>query len=79
MKKGNNIMKRFQILANYNICGQVMECLCNEPTKSGSWMFCYDEVQAQQRVAELVEKGMNARYEELPQGQAWFDNERWMG
>lgn len=75
----NNEVKRYQILANYNICGQVSECLCNTPTKSGSWMFCYDEGQAQQRVAELREIGMEARYEYLPYGEAWFDDERWIG
>ena len=70
---------RYQILANYNICGKVMECLCNKPTKSGSWMICLDEKQAQQRVAELREAGIQARYEALPQGEAWFDDNNWIG
>lgn len=73
-------MMRYQIIDTYNICGRAVECLCNRPTASGSWCICYGEEAAKQRVAELHEAGYKtARYEELPQGKAWFDDENWIG
>lgn len=72
--------KRFQVLDTYNICGREVECLADRPTASGSWSVCYSEAQAKQRVAELHEAGFTkARYEELPYGKAWFDDENWLG
>jgi hypothetical protein len=72
--------QRFQVLDTYIISGKEHECLAGRPTASGSWSVCYDEKQAQQRVSELHAAGFTkARYEELPWGQAWFDDENWMG
>lgn len=67
---------RYQILYE----GQYGLCLCGIATASGSWFICYDEKQAKQRVAELHAIGeTSARYEELPWGTAWFDDNNWIG
>lgn len=68
--------KRFQILRTYDICGKPTECLCYD---AGSAVV-YGEDRAKERVAKLHEMGYtDARYEELPEGTAWFDDENWIG
>lgn len=67
---------RYQILRTYNICGKLVECLA---TEAGS-AIVYSEATAKAQVAKLHEMGYaDARYEELPQGEAWFDDENWIG
>ena len=69
-------MKRYQILREYNICGQMRECLCDDAGAP----IVYGEDVAQERVAKLHDMGhTSARYEELPYGKAWFDDENWIG
>lgn len=76
----NTNKKRFQIIDTYIINGKECECLADRPTASGAWSICYSEESAQRRVAELHEQGFTkARYEELPYGEAWFDDNNWMG
>ena len=72
-------MKRYEIIAEYNICGTMMECLATTPTAMGTWCVCYGEEDARQRVEELRERGLKARYKEVPQGTAWYDEENWIG
>lgn len=56
------------------------ECLCTKETASGSDCICIGEDKAKQRVAELHAIGeTSARYEELPYGEAWFDDDNWLG
>lgn len=56
------------------------ECLCTKETASGTDCICIGEEEAKQRVAELHAIGeTSARYEELPYGKAWFDDENWLG
>ena len=49
-------MKRYEIIAEYNICGTMMECLATTPTAMGTWCVCYGEEDARQRVEELRER-----------------------
>jgi hypothetical protein len=68
--------KRFQILRIYMISGQPMECLCYD----AGCAVVYGEDEAKAQVAKLHEMGYtDARYEELPEGTAWFDDENWIG
>lgn len=69
-------MKRYQILRTYNICGKLIECLCYNIGSA----IVYDEGIAKAQVSKLHEMGYaDARYEELPQGEAWFDDKNWIG
>lgn len=69
-------MKRYQILREYNICGQMMECLCYD----AGCAIVYGEENASKQVKQLHAMGhTSARYEELPAGKAWFDGENWIG
>lgn len=69
-------MKRYQIIRTYNICGKPVECLCVD----AGCAIVYGEDAAKAQVAKLHEMGyVDARYEELPQGEAWFDDENWIG
>lgn len=71
---------RYHIIDTYNICGKPVDCLCDRPTASGSWFICYSEESAEQRVKELHEAGYTeARYELVPAGEAWYDDENWIG
>lgn len=68
--------KRFQIVRTYNVCGKPTECLCYD----AGCAVVYGEEDAKQQVAKLHAMGYtSARYEELPQGTAWFDDENWIG
>lgn len=71
--------KRYEIIAKYNICGKMVECLATTPTAMGAWCVCYGEETAKQRVEELRAEGLEARYEEKPKGTAWYDDENWIG
>ena len=71
--------ERYQIVYKTIVCGNECECLCKKPTASGSACFVYSKADAEKRVAELVEAGFEARYEALPYGTAWFDDENWIG
>lgn len=69
-------MKRYQIIRAYNIYGKPVECLCYDAGNA----IVYGEDTAKAQVAKLHEMGYaDARYEELPQGEAWFDDENWIG
>ena len=69
-------MKRYQIIRTYNICGKLVECLCCD----AEYSIVSSEDAAKAQVAKLHEMGYaDARYEELPQGEAWFDDENWIG
>ena len=65
-------MQRFQIVRTYNISGKPTECLCYD----AGCAIVYDEDTAKAQVNRLHEIGYtDARYEALPPGGAWFDNE----
>jgi hypothetical protein len=67
-------MKRFQIVRTYNISGKPAECLCYD----AGCAIVYGEDKAKAQVAKLHAMGYpDARYAELPQGEAWFDDENW--
>lgn len=68
--------KRFQIIRTYDICGKPTECLCYD----AGCAIVYGEDKAKEQVAKLHAMGhTSARYEELPQGTAWFDDNNWIG
>lgn len=68
--------KRFQILRTYDICGKLTECLCYDV----GCAIVYGEEDAKHQVALLHARGhADARYEELPEGTAWFDDENYGG
>lgn len=72
--------RTYQIVKEYNINGQQVECLCDVPTASGAWSVCYNEEQAKKRVAELRAAGhMTARYETVEEKNQWWNNENWIG
>ena len=71
--------ERYQIIYKTIVCGKECECLCGEPTASGDTCIVYSKESAEKRVAELIEAGFDARYEALPYGEAWFDDENWIG
>ena len=71
--------ERYQIIYKTILCGRECECLCGEPTASGDTCIVYSKESAEKRVAELIEAGFDARYEALPYGEAWFDDENWIG
>lgn len=67
--------KTYQITETYNISGKDYKCLCDVPTASGSWFICYNEEQAQKRVAELQAMGhTSARYEEVAEKDQWWND-----
>lgn len=69
-------MKRYQIVRKYIINGEACECLCDDLGAA----IVYGEEKARDMVQKLHDMGhTSARYEELPQGQAWFDDENWIG
>ena len=69
-------MKRFQIVATYKISDKECECLCYD----AGCAITLDEETAQKRVDALHQMGITtARYEELPQDTAWFDDKNWIG
>lgn len=69
-------MERFQILRSYDICGQKKVCLCNDAGAP----IVYNESRAKAQVAQLHSMGYaDAYYEPLPAGEAWFDDENWIG
>ena len=59
-------MKRYQVLVNVN----GYECLDT---------VVFGEHNAINRTNALNTAGKVARYEELPMGQAWFDDNNWIG
>lgn len=66
------IMKRYQILRTYNICGKQVECLCYD----AGCAVVYGEDKAKAQVEQLHKMGYtDARYEELDK--AWFDDVAW--
>lgn len=68
--------KRYQILRTYNIGGKQEECLCYD----AGCAIVYGEEDAKHQVAKLHAMGhTSARYEELPEGTAWFDDDNWVG
>lgn len=68
--------KRFQIVRTYDICGKPTECLCYD----AGCAIVYSEEDAKHQVAMLHAMGhTDARYEELPEGTAWFDDKNWIG
>ena len=68
--------KRFQIVHMFDICGKQTECLCYD----AGCAIVYGEDKAKAQVAKLHEMGYDsARYEELPEGTAWFDDNNWIG
>ena len=68
--------KRFCILRQHTINGKQEECLCYD----AGCAIVYGEEDAKHQVAMLHAMGhTSARYEELPQGTAWFDDENWIG
>jgi hypothetical protein len=71
--------ERYQIIYKVIICGKECECLCGVKTASGDGYFAYSREEAEKRVAELIEAGYEARYSELPYGEAWFDDNNWIG
>ena len=71
--------ERYQIIYKTVVCGNECECLCGVKTASGNGYFAYSKADAEKRVAELIEAGYEARYEELPYGEAWFDDNNWIG
>ena len=72
-------MKNFEIIGKYMVNGKMVDCLADTPTAIGCWCVCGNEERAQQRVAELQAKGIDARYEERIQGTAWYDDSNWIG
>ena len=69
-------MKRYKIIRTYNFYGRPVEGLATET----GCAIVYGEDAAKAQVAKLHEMGFtDARYEELPQGEAWFDDENWIG
>ena len=67
--------KRFQILRTYDVCGKPTECLCYDAGPA----IVYSEAKAKEQVIKLHTMGYpSARYEELPQGAAWFDDKNWI-
>lgn len=68
-------MKRFQIIRTYDISGKPTECLCYD----AGCAIVYGEDTARAQVAKLQAMGYpEARYEELPRGCAWCDDENWI-
>jgi hypothetical protein len=68
--------KRYQIIRTYDICGKQKECLCYDVGPA----VVYGETKAKEQVDKLHAVGYtDARYEELPEGTAWFDDENWIG
>lgn len=69
-------MVRFQIIREYDICGKKMTCLCSDAGAP----IVYNEDDAKAQVAQLRAMGHeSAHYEPLPEGEAWFDDENWIG
>ena len=62
-------MKRYKILAMYNIYGK--ECECLETVVFG-------EENAQTEVAKLTAQGIVARYE-AETGAEWYNDNNWIG
>lgn len=75
--------ERYQIIYVANIWNgrqyTQSECLCTVKTASGDDCIIYGKEEAEQRVAELVAAGYEARCEVLRRGTAWFDDENWLG
>ena len=69
-------MKRYQISRAYNIYGKPVDCLCYDAGNA----IVYGEDAAKAQVAKLNEMRYDdARYEELTQGEAWINDENWIG
>ena len=62
-------MKRYKILAMYNIYGKEVECLET---------VVFGEENAQIEVARLTEQGVVARYE-AETGAEWYNDNNWIG
>lgn len=62
-------MKRYKILAMYNICGKEVECLETA---------VFGEENAQAKVAKLTKQGKVARYE-AETGAEWYNDNNWIG
>ena len=62
-------MKRYKILAMYNMYGREVECLETA---------VFDEENAQAKVAELMAQGKVARYE-AENGAEWYNDNNWIG
>ena len=68
--------KRFQIVRLFDICGKQEWCLCYD----AGCAVVYGEDKAKAQVEKLHQMGFeSARYEELPEGKAWFDDNNWIG
>lgn len=74
-----NKKERYQIVYKTIVCGKECECLCDVRTVSGDDCIVRGKEEAERRVAELVAAGYEARYEPLPYGSAWFDDNNWLG
>ena len=75
MKKCN----RYQVIYNTVVCGEACVCLCTTKTAMGTQCICYSEEEANKRLTELLEIGVDAWIEPLPYGEAWFDDNNWIG
>lgn len=62
-------MKKYNILAMYNIYGKEVECLET---------VVFGEENAQAEVTKLFEQGMVARYE-AETGAEWYNDNNWIG
>lgn len=70
------MLKRYEIVRHYNVCGQSVECLCYD----AGCAIILGEDRAKAQVAKLHAMGYaDARYIELPMGEAWFDDENYIG
>lgn len=67
---------RYQITAEYKICGRMVRCLCDELGPA----IVYGTITAECRVQALRNMGIvTAECEPLPEGSAWFDDNKWIG
>ena len=62
-------MKRYKVLAMYNICGKECECLAT---------VVLGEEKAKAEVAKMVAEGKVAHYE-AETGAEWYNDNNWIG
>lgn len=60
-------MLKYAIMYNTpDYTGEISPCLCNETDSKGNhWSFVYTKEQAEERVNDLAEVGINAWFEEI--------------
>jgi len=67
---------RYEITAEYNICGRTVRCLCSDLGPA----IVRGTIMAQCQVQALRDMGITtAECEPLPEGTAWFDDNNWIG